>query len=99
MWQNIEPKMKSFQRTTLKSLHTVYLKMSYDSNVQINCMVHVLIFIIFLSRLLDTVTLIGKTVGCYKLSLECKDQYTKFYSLFGFDKEEGQNYMCIRYAS
>jgi len=36
-------------------------------------------------------------VGCYKVSLECKDKIAKFYEQFGYVKEEGQNYMCKRF--
>ncbi|KAK3092274.1 hypothetical protein FSP39_000608 [Pinctada imbricata] len=47
--------------------------------------------------LLDTLTKLGKRVGCYKMSLECLDKVVGFYETFGYRKEEGQNYMCRRY--
>ncbi|KAL4239179.1 N-acetyltransferase [Mactra antiquata] len=47
--------------------------------------------------LLDLLTLLSKHVGCYKVSLECKDKVVGFYSNFGYIKEEGQNYMCRRF--
>ncbi|XP_045184782.1 glucosamine 6-phosphate N-acetyltransferase-like isoform X2 [Mercenaria mercenaria] len=47
--------------------------------------------------LLDFLTLLSRHVGCYKVSLECKDQVVKFYTNFGYVKEEGQNYMCRRF--
>lgn len=48
-------------------------------------------------RLLDVLTMLGQKVDCYKVSLECKDDVVKFYQQFGFDKEEGQNYMVQRF--
>lgn len=47
--------------------------------------------------LVDFLTLLSRHIGCYKVSLECKDPVVKFYSHFGFVKEEGQNYMCRRF--
>ncbi len=35
--------------------------------------------------------------GCYKISLECKDDLVKFYQQFGYDHEEQQNYLCQRF--
>lgn len=49
------------------------------------------------SRLLDVLMLLSIKVGCYKVSLECKDKMVAFYEQFGYVKEEGQNYMCKRY--
>lgn len=42
-------------------------------------------------------TILSQKVDCYKVSLECKDEVVKFYQQFGFDKEEGQNYMVQRF--
>ncbi|KAK6180768.1 hypothetical protein SNE40_008760 [Patella caerulea] len=47
--------------------------------------------------LLDCLTLLAPKVGCYKLSLECKDPLVDFYSTFGFSKEVNQNYMVQRF--
>lgn len=51
----------------------------------------------FFYRLLDVLTILSQKVDCYKVSLECKDEVVKFYQQFGFDKEEGQNYMVQRF--
>lgn len=47
--------------------------------------------------ILDVLTMMSKTVGCYKVSLECLDKLVPFYSQFGYAKEDEQNYMCRRY--
>lgn len=47
--------------------------------------------------LLDVLVLLSKALGCYKVSLECTDQMVNFYSMFGFNCDEGQNYMQQRY--
>lgn len=47
--------------------------------------------------LLDVVLHLSKVIGCYKLSLECKDNMVKFYSVFDLKRPEGQNYMELRY--
>lgn len=47
--------------------------------------------------LLDVLTLLSQEVGCYKISLECKDKLVSFYKQFGYINEEGQNYMCRRF--
>ena len=46
--------------------------------------------------LLDVVVQLSKTLGCYKISLECKDHLKKHYEQFGFVAEPGQNYLCQR---
>ncbi|ESP01619.1 hypothetical protein LOTGIDRAFT_180290 [Lottia gigantea] len=47
--------------------------------------------------LLDCLTLLAPKVGCYKLSLECKDPLVDFYTTFGFSKEAQQNYLVQRF--
>lgn len=47
--------------------------------------------------LLDVVVQLSKVLGCYKISLECKDHLKKHYEQFGFVLEEGQNYLCRRF--
>lgn len=47
--------------------------------------------------LLDVAVQLSKLLGCYKLSLECKDNLKKLYQQFGFDLEEHQNYLCQRF--
>ncbi|XP_046352210.2 glucosamine 6-phosphate N-acetyltransferase-like [Haliotis rufescens] len=47
--------------------------------------------------LVDSMTLLSAKVGCYKVSLECRDPLVKFYSQFGFKKEENQNYMMQKW--
>jgi glucosamine-phosphate N-acetyltransferase len=46
--------------------------------------------------LLDFAVVLSKVIGCYKVSLECKDDLKKFYQQFGFQLEDGQNYLCKR---
>lgn len=47
--------------------------------------------------LVDVVVALGRELGCYKVSLECKDHNVKFYTIFGFEASPGQNYMQIRF--
>ncbi|KAK7103759.1 glucosamine 6-phosphate N-acetyltransferase-like [Littorina saxatilis] len=47
--------------------------------------------------LLDVLFILSKAVGCYKVSLECKDNMVQFYTLFGFTNPAGQNYMDHRW--
>ncbi|XP_076441691.1 putative glucosamine 6-phosphate N-acetyltransferase [Babylonia areolata] len=47
--------------------------------------------------LLDVLLLLSKEIGCYKISLECKDPMVQFYSLFDLKRPDGQNYMEMRY--
>ncbi|XP_055324352.1 probable glucosamine 6-phosphate N-acetyltransferase [Sitodiplosis mosellana] len=47
-----------------------------------------------------TVTLLAEFLGCYKMSLECKDSLVKFYTSIGYVLEAGNgNSMHIRYES
>jgi glucosamine-phosphate N-acetyltransferase len=47
--------------------------------------------------LLDVLVQISQILGCYKISLECKDHLKKHYEQFGFALEQGQNYLCRRF--
>jgi glucosamine-phosphate N-acetyltransferase len=47
--------------------------------------------------LLDVAVQLSKLLGCYKISLECKDHLLKLYQQFGFSLEENQNYLCQRF--
>lgn len=47
--------------------------------------------------LLDVCCQLSKNLGCYKISLECKDHLRKHYEQFEFALEAGQNYLCRRY--
>lgn len=47
--------------------------------------------------LLDVVVQISQILGCYKISLECKDHLRKHYEQFGFSLEQEQNYLCRRF--
>lgn len=47
--------------------------------------------------LVDVLVLLSKKIGCYKVSLECKDAMVKFYTMFGFSHDEGQNYLQQRF--
>jgi len=47
-----------------------------------------------------TVTLLAKKLGCYKMSLDCKDQLIPFYKSLGYALEPGNaNTMMLRYES
>ncbi len=40
---------------------------------------------------------LGKSLGCYKITLNCTDQMLKFYSGLGFNAEQGNaNFLMIR---
>ena len=52
---------------------------------------------IFLYSLLDVLIALSKRIGCYKVSLECRDPMVQFYSQFGFNLPNGQNYMEQRW--
>lgn len=47
-----------------------------------------------------TVTLLAKKLGCYKMSLDCKDPLIPFYKTLGYTLEPGNaNTMMLRYES
>lgn len=47
-----------------------------------------------------TVTLLAEHIGCYKMSLECKDKLIPFYRSIGYVDEPGNsNSMVLRYAN
>ncbi|XP_050316340.1 probable glucosamine 6-phosphate N-acetyltransferase isoform X2 [Anthonomus grandis grandis] len=47
-----------------------------------------------------TVTLLAKKIGCYKMSLDCKDPLIPFYKTLGYTLEPGNaNTMMLRYES
>lgn len=46
--------------------------------------------------LVETMTLLGKAVGCYKVSLECADKNVRFYEGLGFNVDE--RYMVRRFG-
>jgi glucosamine-phosphate N-acetyltransferase len=51
-----------------------------------------------LSRIVSTITLLAKKVGCYKIGLDCKDSMKAFYNSFGYAGEKGNdNTMIIRF--
>lgn len=47
--------------------------------------------------LIDMAIKIAKLLGCYKISLECKDELRSFYEKFGLQLEDKQNYLCRRF--
>lgn len=47
--------------------------------------------------LLDVLVQVSRILGCYKISLECKDHLKKHYEQFGFKLEDGQNYLARRF--
>jgi glucosamine-phosphate N-acetyltransferase len=47
-----------------------------------------------------TVSLLAEHLGCYKMSLQCKDNLIKFYRSMGYVDEKGNsNSMTLRYAN
>ena len=74
-------------------IHHPYLRKVLESQKVDSRYINMFLFY----RLLDVLTILGQKVDCYKVSLECKDDVVKFYQQFGFDKEEGQNYMVQRF--
>jgi len=50
-------------------------------------------------RLVDVLSLLAEHLGCYKLSLECKDENLKFYEALNFKRDtlNSQNYMVQRF--
>ena len=48
--------------------------------------------------LLDFHTQLSQILGCYKISLECKDHLKKHYEQFDFVTEQAQNYLCRRFV-
>ncbi|XP_076311713.1 glucosamine 6-phosphate N-acetyltransferase isoform X2 [Tachypleus tridentatus] len=48
--------------------------------------------------LVETVRLLAEHIGCYKITLDCRDRMVKFYGQMGFHLEEGNsNCMTIRF--
>jgi len=48
--------------------------------------------------LLETLTILGREyVGCYKMSLECKDSLVDFYGQFGYKRDSGNNFLQQRF--
>ena len=47
-------------------------------------------------RLVETLTLLSEKLGCYKISLECKDENVKFYESFGYNPD-GQRFLVQRF--
>lgn len=48
--------------------------------------------------IVETLKQLAKHIGCYKLSLDCRDQMAKFYTQLGFNREEGNsNFMTVRF--
>lgn len=44
--------------------------------------------------LIDFAIGLSKVLGCYQVSLECRDHVKTFYQQFGFQFEDKQNYLC-----
>ncbi|XP_022250008.1 probable glucosamine 6-phosphate N-acetyltransferase isoform X1 [Limulus polyphemus] len=48
--------------------------------------------------LVETIRLLAEHVGCYKITLDCRDRMVKFYKQLGFQLEEGNsNFMTVRF--
>lgn len=51
-------------------------------------------------RIVLTVTLLARSLGCYKMTLDCKDPLVPFYKSIGYKLEPGNaNSMVIRYET
>lgn len=46
--------------------------------------------------LVETLALVGENLGCYKISLDCKEQLISYYNNFGFKQEDGIHYLTKR---
>lgn len=52
---------------------------------------------LFNYRLVTSLVELGKTLGCYKITLNCTDKMIPFYNGFGFVAESGNaNFLMIR---
>jgi len=47
--------------------------------------------------LIEHLTALGRYLGCYKMSLECKDALTGFYGRCGYAVDAGNNFMVQRF--
>ena len=47
--------------------------------------------------LVEHLTALGRYLGCYKMSLECKDALTNFYGRSGYRVDVGNNFMVQRF--
>lgn len=43
---------------------------------------------VFSFRLVESLTLLAGKLGCYKISLDCKEQLIDYYGKFGYKKED-----------
>ena len=51
-------------------------------------------------RILQSLIELGKSLGCYKITLNCKDKMIPYYERLGFVAEEGNaNFLVIRVQS
>jgi len=49
--------------------------------------------------IIETLKLLSKTLNCYKLTLDCRDEMMKWYTRLGFNAEKGRsNTLCIRFV-
>jgi hypothetical protein len=69
-----------------------------DSNWAI-CLLFVFIYLLFIYSysLCEHVTALGRYLGCYKMSLECKTHLIHFYSKCGFNVDAGNNFLVQRF--
>jgi glucosamine-phosphate N-acetyltransferase len=55
-------------------------------------------FLHILSSIVEIVTNLGKALGAYKMTLDCKDSMIPFYEGLGYGREAGNaNTLSIRY--
>lgn len=56
--------------------------------------------LLLFSRIVVTVALLAEKLGCYKMTLNCKDKLIPFYESIGYVYEQGNgNAMNIRFNS
>ena len=71
-------------------IYTIYLNLKSDVNKKIYS--NTLYF-----RVVATLIELGREIGCYKITLNCKDDLVKWYNGFGLKCEPGNaNFMTIR---
>jgi len=57
-------------------------------------------FFFSLSSIVEIVTNLGKALGAYKMTLDCKDTMIPFYEGLGYGREAGNaNTLSIRYPT
>lgn len=60
-------------------------------------MIDLMLIHYFYNRIVQALIELGKSLGCYKITLNCTDQMIPFYERLGFVAEKGNaNFLVIR---